>query len=470
MNFQISSFLVLVGMMFAQLLLALPWIILVFLSPARRQAFRSQPLSTWLIQPFLIVVVLVQLLLELPSILIVFIRASKREAKPPKPPSVWFAQFLLVGLLVSIAIPFALFELVQDRGSLEVVGRIYGAVFQMQLTLDLFILLFGLLLRFWPKGGAIALSAFREGVRQWVFWLVLLSAVAMMAFSILVPYFTFGEDYLMVKQLGYDTIMLAAVLFGSLTASLSISEEIEGRTAITVMSKPVSRRQFMLGKFAGIVLAALFMFGILGVMFENVLLVKHWWDKLDSISNESIKESVTVAEHIGVVVTPAWVNIQLADWSLPAATTDLLRGLGQWTAHSMDTLPGLALCYSQVLVLVALAVTLATRVPMVVNITSVVVVFFLSHLTPALLALADRGQKENPNSTVSRLVGFVARVFDTLLPDLGSFAMNPALLSDAPPPAGLFFQYVASVTLYGVLYTAIVLLLGLILFEDRDLA
>lgn len=428
MNFTPSSILVLVGMMLAQLLLAIPWVLLVFVSPVGRRSLRSKPFATWFVRP------------------------------------------LLVGVAVCIATPFGLTELVQDRGSLEVLGRLYGAVFQMQLTLDLFIVVFALLLRLWPKGGAIALSAFREGVRQWVFWLVMLSAAAAMAFSILVPYFTFGEDYLMVKQLGYDTIMLAAVLFGALTASLSISEEIEGRTAITVMSKPVSRRQFMLGKFAGIVLAALFMFGVLGVLFENVLLVKHWWDKLDTFSSDQMVESKTVAEHIGVVVTPAWVNINLHAWALPAATTDLLRGVGQWTAHSMDTLPGLALCYSQVLVLVALAVTLATRVPMVVNITSVVVVFFLSHLTPVLLSLAERGQLKQPNGTVPRLVGFVARVFDTLLPDLGSFAMNPALLSDAPPPAGLFFQYVASVSLYGILYTAIVLLLGLILFEDRDLA
>jgi ABC-type transport system involved in multi-copper enzyme maturation permease subunit len=99
-----------------------------------------------------------------------------------------------------------------------------------------------------------------------------------MAAWVVVPYFTFGEDHLVVKQLGYDTIMLAAVLFGTLAASLSISEEIEGRTAITVMSKPISRRQFMLGKFAGITLAGLFMFGLLGVYFEGVLMVKHWWD------------------------------------------------------------------------------------------------------------------------------------------------------------------------------------------------
>ena len=48
--------------------------------------------------------------------------------------------------------------------------------------------------------------------------------------------------------------------------------------------------------------------------------------------------------------------------------------------------------------------------------------------------------------------------------------MDPALLSDAPPPPVLFAQYVGAVTLYGVIYTGIVLLFGLILFEDRDLA
>ena len=68
------------------------------------------------------------------------------------------------------------------------------------------------------------------------------------------------------------------------------------------------------------------------------------------------------------------------------------------------------------------------------------------------------------------LVGFVAGVFDTVLPDLGSFRMDPALASDAPPPPLPFAQYVGSVTLYGLVYTSIVLLLGLILFEDRDLA
>jgi hypothetical protein len=428
MNLTTSTVLVGFVLMLMQLLAALPWMSLAFLSSTDWQNIRRNPFSSWVLQ-----------------------RVG-------------------IGLAVCIAVPILVLFLVQDRETLEIVGRLYGALLQVQITIDLFILLFAVVLWRWPKGGAVALAAFREGVRQWLFWLLTLLAAALMALSILIPYFTFGEDYLMVKQLGYDTIMLAAILFGALTASLSISEEIEGRTAITVMSKPVSRRQFMLGKYVGIVLAALFMFGMLGAYFEGVLLVKHWWDRLEPLTQPIESQTVQTSAWIGVVPTPAWVQETLTRWGLPGQITDVLRGLGQWSAHTADTMPGLILCFSQVMVLVALAVALATRVPMVVNLVTILIVYFLAHLTPVLLAISGRARAANPNSAVPRLIGFVTQVFDTILPDLSSFMINPALLSESPPSAMPFAQYVGSVTLYGLVYTTIVLLLGLILFEDRDLA
>jgi hypothetical protein len=100
----------------------------------------------------------------------------------------------------------------------------------------------------------------------------------------------------------------------------------------------------------------------------------------------------------------------------------------------------------------------------------VLVIYFLAHLTPVLVTIADGAKTNDPNSAVSQLLVFVARVFDTLLPDLDSFRIDPALLGDNPPPALPFARYVGSVSLYGLLYTGIALLFGLILFEDRDLA
>jgi hypothetical protein len=394
---------------------------------------------------------LLQVVVALPWLALLFLSPAERAAALRKP----FAQPLLgraaVVLAAVLVVPAVFGFFVQERTALEVCGHIYGAALQMQLLADLFILVFAALLQVWPKGGAVALAAFREGVRQVMFWLLVGLALVLMSASPLIPYFTFGEDHLVVKELGYDTIMFVAAVFGALAASLFVSEEIEGRTAITLMSKPVSRRQFLLGKYVGILMAAGLMFALLGTYFQGVQLFKHWWDRLDPTP------------------TPAWLVATLQRLSLPPAAADFVRGAGLWADLTQDTLPGLVLSFSQVMVLVAIAVSLATRVPMVVNLTAVVAVYLLAHLTPVLVSIGERAQAADPGSAVSQLLSFMAQLFNTALPDLGAFRLDPVLLTDMQLGAA-FWRYLGSVALYGVLYTSIVLFFGLILFEDRDLA
>ncbi len=410
MTFSLGTILVGALLVLIQVLAALPWLALLFLNRAELTSILRQPFAGR-----------------------VLIRA---------------AGVLLAGLLT----PAALGIFVQERSALEVCGYIYGAALQLQLLADLFILVFVVLLAAWPKGGAVALASFREGVRQSMFWLLVVIALVAMTLSPLFPYFTFGEDHLVNKENCYDAIMVVAVLFGALAASLFVSDEIEGRTAITLMSKPVSRRQFLLGKYVGILMAILVMFGLLGTYFEGVQLFKHWWDKLDPAP------------------TPAWVVSGLERLNPPPEAADFLRGTGMWTSLTLDTLPGLVLIFSQVMVLVAIAVSLATRVPMVVNLTAVLVVYFLAHLTPVLVSIGNRAKATDPNSAVSQLLAFASQVFDAVLPDLGGFRLDPALMSDISLPPVPFTQYLGSVALYGGLYTTLVLFFGLILFEDRDLA
>src|SRR3989440_498367 len=190
----------------------------------------------------------------------------------------WILLAVVLGGGVALA---AQFTLLQTPSTLESSGRLYGSVLHLQLSVDLLVGVFTVLLLLWPKGAAVALAAFREGVRQPMFWYILAAAILFLVVSPFIPYFTFGEDFLMLKELGYDVAMLAAVLFGVLAASMSISEEIEGRTAITLMSKPVSRRQFLLGKFVGILLAASVMTVLIGWCFDGVLIYKRWFEHMD---------------------------------------------------------------------------------------------------------------------------------------------------------------------------------------------
>ncbi len=337
-------------------------------------------------------------------------------------------------------------------GTLENLGYAYAVALQIQLSIDAFIVFFALLLAVWPKGGAIALAAFREGVRQPMFWLLFALAFAALGVSPFIPYFTFGEDHLVVREIGYDTIMLAAMIFGALAASMSISEEIEGRTAVTLMSKPVSRRHFLIGKFLGIAAASFVFFALLGTFFQGIALFKPFWDKMDPES------------------TPKWITDSLAQWNLTGQAADLMRGVGLWTHVTLEVAPGLILGCSQVLVIAALAVSLATRVPMVVNLVAVVVFFFLAHLTPVLVDIGQKAQHDKPGAVVSQLLYFMSQLLNTFLPNLDYFRIDPALLKETPIEAIDFSSYLMKVSTYGILYTSIMLLFGLILFEDRDLA
>jgi len=355
--------------------------------------------------------------------------------------------FLVIGLLVIVPLAAVFLLGSWDPATTETVGMVYGTTLQLQLTIDFFLVGFPLLMVVWPKGGAVAYAAFREGVRQPLFWVLFAFGVLALMVSPLVPYFTFGEDLVMVKDLGYDTMMLVAALFGTLAASQSISEEIEGRTAVTLMSKPVSRRQFLVGKFVGILMAALLLYGLLGWLFQGVLLEKAWLDRLDPTP------------------TPVWVTSAVSGLGLADKPADLVRGVGLWTAHTLDVLPGLVMTFSEVMVLIAVAVALATRATMVVNLATVLAIFFLANVTPVLVTIGHDAKVRSPGP-VAELLSFTAGVFDTVLPDFDAFRIGPALVSDAALPA----PYILSVTLYGLLYTLIVVLFGLILFEDKDLA
>jgi ABC-type transport system involved in multi-copper enzyme maturation permease subunit len=347
----------------------------------------------------------------------------------------------LAGLITGGAIMFE-----QDREFLATAGRVYGSALYIQLLIDCFVLLFAVLLVVWPQGGAVAMAAFREGVRQPLFWLVFFLALVSILIMPFVPYFTFGEDLKMVKELGYDVIMLAAGLFAVLAASISISEEIEGRTAITLMSKPVSRRKFLLGKFVGILLAALFMTALLSLAYLLILWFKPIYDK----------DPLPVPG--AVQLQGLWLEQRVG---LLGPLASFASGTYWWFYDAVVASPGLILGFCQVMVLLAIAVALATRLPMVVNLVVCLVVFFLGHLTPVLAQVSQNR---------FALVRFMAQLFDILLPGMEFFSIGPALTRDTLPPAQDFAVYVGSVAGYAVLYSAIALLVGLILFEDRDLA
>ncbi len=336
-----------------------------------------------------------------------------------------------------------------ETGILANWGRAYASLLHLQLAADLLVGLFWLQLLFWPKGGAVGLSAFREEIRQPKFWFLGGAAAGLMLISPFIPYFTFGEDLKMVKELCYAFTLVAAAFFGIIAASMSVHEEIEGRTAVTLMSKPVSRRQFLLGKFVGILLAALAMTAMLG-----------WW-LIWIVRYKAHYENALFMHHLDRPQDPAWVNLLVQSWLGNAEVGALFQGIGYWVHDAGLALPGLVIGFGQVMVLLAIAIALATRLTMVINVVFCLGVYFLGHLTPIMTEVSQHQYA---------LVYFVAQLFENVLPGLDLFDVGTAIVREVQLPMGEYALYTLQVTLYAVVYTTIALLFGLILFEDRDLA
>src|SRR5262249_3814940 len=152
----------------------------------------------------------------------------------------------------------------------------------------------------------------------------------------------------------------------------------EGRTAITLMSKPVSRRQFLVGKFVGLLLAAGVLSCLLGWVFTWIMWLKPIYDPQSG-------DAPPPPEWLA----PARQAAVEAMGSGGEPTPRFVLGIGVWLSEAGAVLPGMLLGFCQVSVLLAVAVALATRMPMEVNLVSCAVVFVLGHLSHVLVLVSE---------------------------------------------------------------------------------
>src|SRR6185503_4100442 len=101
----------------------------------------------------------------------------------------------------------------------------------------------------------ITINTFMELVRQPVFLLLTTASAAFEIFLATPYYFAFGAEPKLVKNSVLAVMFLAGLLGAVLSASSSLAREIRLGTALAVLSKPVGRAQFLLAKYAGLVVA-----------------------------------------------------------------------------------------------------------------------------------------------------------------------------------------------------------------------
>jgi len=100
----------------------------------------------------------------------------------------------------------------------------------------------------------IALNTWKQMVRDRIFYVVLIVACLMLGFSYLLATLTIVESRKILLDFGFSAVSIASGMTAVYLGIVSVAREIEQRTIYTIVSKPISRSQYLLGKFLGSVL------------------------------------------------------------------------------------------------------------------------------------------------------------------------------------------------------------------------
>jgi len=119
----------------------------------------------------------------------------------------------------------------------------------------------------------IALNTFVETIRQPLYGVILLVTAVLLILNVSLAAFTLDDDDKLLLDLGLSTLLLSGLFLSAFSAAGVLSREIENKTVLTVISKPVGRPIFILGKFAGLLAALLVAFYLSTLVF--VLSVRH---------------------------------------------------------------------------------------------------------------------------------------------------------------------------------------------------
>ncbi|PSR15604.1 ABC transporter permease [filamentous cyanobacterium CCP3] len=119
--------------------------------------------------------------------------------------------------------------------------------------------------------GVIARTVFLEVIRDRILYLIALFALVMVIARVLLPDIAAGAENKILLDLGLAAIHLLSVIVAVFVGTGLINKEIEKRTVLVLIAKPVSRAEFIVGKHLGLTAVLAVLIAALGIIFVVLL-------------------------------------------------------------------------------------------------------------------------------------------------------------------------------------------------------
>ena len=260
----------------------------------------------------------------------------------------------------------------------------------------------------------IALNVFRESVRDRVPYNLVLFAVLLIGSSYLLGQLTAGQDVKIIKDLGLAAISIFGLFIAIFIGIGLVSKEVERRSIYALLAKPISRPQFIAGKYAGLVLTLAVNVAVMTIALYAVLGYLTW------------------------IETPEFK----ASWEAPGVDPAMLKAI--------------LLIFVELMLVTAIALFFSTFSSPILSAALTFGLYIAGNFNADL--------KNFEQVVDSPAAAWLARGLYHVLPDLSAFDVKIQVVHGLPVAAG----YIWSTLGYGALYIAALLLAATVIFSRRD--
>lgn len=260
----------------------------------------------------------------------------------------------------------------------------------------------------------IAANVFKESVRDKVLYSLVLFAVLLIAASLLLSQITAGQEVKIIKDLGLAAISIIGLCIAVFIGIGLVSKEVERRSIYSLLVKPMTRPQFILGKFLGLTLT----------LAVNVVVM-------------------TAALYAVLAVYGAYVPRDLqATWEAPALDPALMKAS----------------------FLIFVELTLVTAVALLFSTYSSSIWSTLFTFGLVIVGQFSADLKNFEHVLESSALVWITRLLYYVLPNLATFDVKLQVVHGQAVP----WSYLALSTTYAGVYIGALLLTAMVVFARRD--
>jgi ABC-type transport system involved in multi-copper enzyme maturation permease subunit len=248
----------------------------------------------------------------------------------------------------------------------------------------------------------VAYNTFKEAIRDKVLYVILLFSIVMISGSFLLSSLSLGQNERVIIDLGLASISIFGVLITLFIGTNLLNKEIDKKTIYLLLTKPLRRSEFIIGKHIGLSLTLFVITLLMTFCFYGLI----WF---------------TTATYPGIY------------------------------------LQAIFLTYIELLLLIAVAIFFSTFAPPTMSAIYTLAVYLIGHFSKDLLNLGSLSA--NPTfMAITKAIYFI-------LPDLEKLNLKNLVLYSKD---GLNPDLFTGGIVYGLLYTAIVLILSIFIFEFKE--